>query len=110
MPGETRRFSFIFKSERAGIFSEPWEFRTHPLLLGGALLQVTLWGIAVYEDKLADFRGKLEVTEHVAGKLSFDLYMQIEDKGGSGQHAIFTVQLLLRVGFTECLYIFEQVC
>ncbi|XP_053850418.1 MYCBP-associated protein isoform X2 [Vidua macroura] len=60
LPGETRRFSFIFKSERAGIFCEPWEFRTHPLLLGGALLQVTLWGIAVYEDKFADFREKLE--------------------------------------------------
>ncbi|NXP18365.1 MYBPP protein, partial [Scytalopus superciliaris] len=60
LPGETRRFSFLFKSRKAGIFSEPWEFRTHPLLLGGALLQVTLWGIAVYEDKLADFREKLE--------------------------------------------------
>ncbi|XP_027547137.1 MYCBP-associated protein isoform X1 [Neopelma chrysocephalum] len=60
LPGETRRFSFLFKSRRAGIFSEPWEFRTHPLLLGGALLQVTLWGIAVYEDKLADFRENLE--------------------------------------------------
>ncbi|NXM06474.1 MYBPP protein, partial [Tyrannus savana] len=60
LPGETLRFSFLFKSRRAGIFSEPWEFRTHPLLLGGALLQVTLWGIAVYEDKLADFREKLE--------------------------------------------------
>ncbi|NWV35416.1 MYBPP protein, partial [Grantiella picta] len=60
LPGETRKFSFIFKSERAGVFSEPWEFRTHPLLLGGALLQVTLWGVAVYEDKLADFREKLE--------------------------------------------------
>lgn len=64
----------------------------------------------MYEDKLADFREKLEVTEHAAGKLSFELHMQIEDKGGSGQHAIFIVQLLLRVGFTECLYIFEQVC
>ncbi|KAM6050963.1 MYCBP-associated protein [Chlamydotis macqueenii] len=60
LPGETRKFSFLFKSERAGIFSESWEFRTHPLLLGGALLQVTLWGIAVYEDKLADLREKLE--------------------------------------------------
>ncbi|NXK32978.1 MYBPP protein, partial [Piprites chloris] len=60
LPGETLRFSFLFKSRRPGIFSEPWEFRTHPLLLGGALLQVTLWGIAVYEDKLADFREKLE--------------------------------------------------
>ncbi|XP_071672718.1 uncharacterized protein [Patagioenas fasciata] len=60
LPGETRQFVFIFKSESAGIFSESWEFRTHPLLLGGALLQVTLWGIAVYEDKLADLREKLE--------------------------------------------------
>ncbi|KAM6317620.1 MYCBP-associated protein [Podargus strigoides] len=60
LPGETRKFSFIFKSERPGIFSESWKFRTHPVLLGGALLQVTLWGIAVYEDKLADVREKLE--------------------------------------------------
>ncbi|XP_064323490.1 MYCBP-associated protein [Phalacrocorax carbo] len=60
LPGETREFFFLFKSQRAGIFSESWEFRTHPLLLGGALLQVTLWGIAVYEDKLADLREKLE--------------------------------------------------
>ncbi|XP_075375236.1 MYCBP-associated protein [Mycteria americana] len=60
LPGETKKFFFLFKSERAGIFSESWEFRTHPLLLGGALLQVTLWGIAVYEDKLADLREKLE--------------------------------------------------
>ncbi|XP_074463992.1 radical S-adenosyl methionine domain-containing protein 1, mitochondrial isoform X2 [Larus michahellis] len=60
LPRETRKFSFIFKSESAGIFSESWEFRTHPLLLGGALLQVTLWGIAVYEDIFADLREKLE--------------------------------------------------
>ncbi|NXN56979.1 MYBPP protein, partial [Rynchops niger] len=60
LPGETRKFSFIFKSASAGIFSESWEFRTHPLLLGGALLQVTLWGIAVYEDIFADLREKLE--------------------------------------------------
>ncbi|NWV67934.1 MYBPP protein, partial [Malurus elegans] len=60
VPGECRKFIFIFKSERAGVFSEPWEFRTHPQLLGGALLKVTLWGVAVYEDKLAGFREKLE--------------------------------------------------
>ncbi|NWU91495.1 MYBPP protein, partial [Upupa epops] len=60
LPGETRKFSFLFKSETAGIFSESWGFRTHPVLLGGALLQVTLWGIAVYEDKLADLRKQLE--------------------------------------------------
>uniref|UniRef100_A0A8C6YZ94 Radical S-adenosyl methionine domain containing 1 n=1 Tax=Nothoprocta perdicaria TaxID=30464 RepID=A0A8C6YZ94_NOTPE len=60
LPGETRKFLVLFKSEKAGIFSESWEFRTHPLLLGGALLQVSFWGIAVYEDKLADLREKLE--------------------------------------------------
>ncbi|NXJ88333.1 MYBPP protein, partial [Corythaixoides concolor] len=60
LPAESRKFSFLFKSERAGIFSESWEFRTHPVLLGGALLQVTLWGITVYEDKLADLREQLE--------------------------------------------------
>ncbi|XP_077184048.1 MYCBP-associated protein [Paroedura picta] len=60
LPGETRNFSFIFKSLNAGIFSETWEFGTHPVLLGGAVLQVTLWGIAVYEDKSAGLRNKLQ--------------------------------------------------
>lgn len=32
--------------------------------------------------------------------------MQIEDKGGSGQHGIFiVVELLLGVRFTECTYL-----
>ncbi|XP_014809352.1 PREDICTED: MYCBP-associated protein isoform X4 [Calidris pugnax] len=65
LPGETRTFSFIFKSERVGIFSEAWEFRTRPLLLGGALLQVTLWAIAVSEDVFADRREKPEVTKQI---------------------------------------------
>uniref|UniRef100_A0A8C3TB84 MYCBP associated protein n=1 Tax=Chelydra serpentina TaxID=8475 RepID=A0A8C3TB84_CHESE len=60
LPGETRNFSFFFKSGKAGIFSESWEFDTHPVLLGGAVLQVSLWGIAVYEDKLAGLRDELE--------------------------------------------------
>ncbi|XP_078242207.1 MYCBP-associated protein isoform X3 [Pogona vitticeps] len=60
LPGETRKFSFIFKSMNAGIFSESWEFGTHPILLGGALLQVTLWGIAIYEDISSEMRRELE--------------------------------------------------
>ncbi|XP_075759879.1 MYCBP-associated protein isoform X2 [Pelodiscus sinensis] len=60
LPGETRNFSFFFKSGKAGIFSESWEFCTHPMLLGGAALQVSLWGIAVYEDKFAGLRDELE--------------------------------------------------
>ncbi|XP_074870358.1 MYCBP-associated protein isoform X2 [Carettochelys insculpta] len=60
LPGETRNFSFFFKSGKAGVFSESWEFCTHPVLLGGAILQVSLRGIAVYEDKLAGLREELE--------------------------------------------------
>ncbi|XP_044275932.1 MYCBP-associated protein [Varanus komodoensis] len=60
LPGETRRFSFIFKSLNAGIFRESWEFGTHPMLLGGAALQVTLWGVALYEDISAKIRKELE--------------------------------------------------
>ncbi|KAH0629440.1 hypothetical protein JD844_011510 [Phrynosoma platyrhinos] len=60
LPGETKRFSFIFKSMNAGIFSESWEFGTHPVLLGGAVLQVTLWGVALYEDISSGIREELE--------------------------------------------------
>lgn len=62
LPGETRHFSFFFKSEKAGVFSESWEFGTCPELLGGALLKVSLWGIAVYQDKLAGLREEVKVT------------------------------------------------
>ncbi|XP_042310624.1 MYCBP-associated protein isoform X2 [Sceloporus undulatus] len=60
LPGETKRFFFIFKSMSAGIFSESWEFGTHPVLLGGAVLQVTLWGVALYEDISSGIREELE--------------------------------------------------
>ncbi|XP_074870361.1 MYCBP-associated protein isoform X5 [Carettochelys insculpta] len=63
LPGETRNFSFFFKSGKAGVFSESWEFCTHPVLLGGAILQVSLRGIAVYEDKLAGLREELEALQ-----------------------------------------------
>ncbi|XP_030317489.1 MYCBP-associated protein [Calypte anna] len=60
LPEQTRKFSILFKSETAGVFSEYWEFRTHPLLLGGALLQMLLCGLAEYVDKWADVREKLK--------------------------------------------------
>lgn len=65
LPGETIHFSFIFKSLSAGIFNESWEFSTHPELLGGAMLQVTLWGIALYEDTTVKLREDLEVTKPI---------------------------------------------
>ncbi|XP_062976305.1 MYCBP-associated protein [Elgaria multicarinata webbii] len=60
LPGETRKFTFIFKSLNAGIFKESWEFGTHPVLLGGATLEVTLWGVALYEDISAGLRKELQ--------------------------------------------------
>ncbi|KAM4691214.1 MYCBP-associated protein [Rhinophrynus dorsalis] len=60
LPGETQHFVFHFKSPSAGIFGENWEFCTHPVLMAGALLQVSLWGIALYEDKTAPLREALQ--------------------------------------------------
>ncbi|KAG8565025.1 hypothetical protein GDO81_012674, partial [Engystomops pustulosus] len=60
LPGEAQTFPFHFKSVTAGIFSESWEFCTHPVLLAGALIQVSLWGISLYEDKTAALREALQ--------------------------------------------------
>ncbi|KAM4662788.1 MYCBP-associated protein [Discoglossus pictus] len=60
LPGEIKNFPFYFKSPSPGIFSENWEFCTHPVLLAGALVQVSLWGIAIYEDKAAPIREALQ--------------------------------------------------
>ncbi|XP_074117845.1 MYCBP-associated protein isoform X2 [Sminthopsis crassicaudata] len=59
LPGETKDYIFFFKSPDAGIFREYWEFGTHPTLLGGALLQVTLRGVALSQDILKEERNAL---------------------------------------------------
>ncbi|XP_033618876.1 MYCBP-associated protein isoform X3 [Fukomys damarensis] len=60
LPGETKTFTFFFKSLNAGIFRESWEFRTHPTLLGGALLLVTLQAVSLTQDIFRDERKLLE--------------------------------------------------
>ncbi|XP_042341488.1 MYCBP-associated protein isoform X2 [Plectropomus leopardus] len=55
-PGETQQVEFIFKSEEPGIKTELWQLNTHPVLLQGASMQVTLRGVALYQDKTADQR------------------------------------------------------
>ncbi|XP_072502734.1 MYCBP-associated protein isoform X1 [Notamacropus eugenii] len=60
LPGETKEYIFFFKSSNAGIFRESWEFGTHPTLLGGALLQVTLRAVALSQDVLKPERKSLE--------------------------------------------------
>ena len=61
MPGETVKFPFVFKSPNAGVFTEQWEFQTHPVVCGGAALMVTLRGVALQEDKYMKQRSELEV-------------------------------------------------
>ncbi|XP_078012189.1 MYCBP-associated protein [Phascolarctos cinereus] len=60
LPGETKEYIFFFKSSNSGIFRESWEFGTHPKLLGGALLQVTLRAVALSQDVLKEERKSLE--------------------------------------------------
>uniref|UniRef100_A0A8D2GMD8 MYCBP associated protein n=1 Tax=Theropithecus gelada TaxID=9565 RepID=A0A8D2GMD8_THEGE len=68
LPGETKTFTFFFKSLTAGIFREFWEFRTHPTLLGGAVLQVNLHAVSLTQDVFEDERKVLEskLTAHEA--------------------------------------------
>uniref|UniRef100_A0A3Q3IYH3 Uncharacterized protein n=1 Tax=Monopterus albus TaxID=43700 RepID=A0A3Q3IYH3_MONAL len=61
LPGDTLRVEFMFKSEEPGIKTELWQLNTHPVLLQGASLQVTLKGVALYEDNTADQRRFIEM-------------------------------------------------
>ncbi|XP_061535259.1 MYCBP-associated protein [Phycodurus eques] len=59
-PGETQQVEFIFKSARPGILTERWQLNTHPLLLQGASIQVTLKGVSHLQDKTARQRQFIE--------------------------------------------------
>ncbi|XP_073739852.1 MYCBP-associated protein isoform X4 [Callorhinus ursinus] len=60
LPGETKTFTFFFKSLHAGIFREYWEFGTHPTLLGGAPLQVNLYAVSLTQDIFREERKLLK--------------------------------------------------
>uniref|UniRef100_A0A7N5KG60 MYCBP associated protein n=1 Tax=Ailuropoda melanoleuca TaxID=9646 RepID=A0A7N5KG60_AILME len=60
LPGETKTFTFFFKSLQAGIFREYWEFGTHPTLLGGAPLQVNLYAVSLTQDIFREERKLLK--------------------------------------------------
>ncbi|XP_061686746.1 MYCBP-associated protein [Syngnathoides biaculeatus] len=59
-PGETQQVEFIFKSAKPGIRTEQWQLNTHPLLLKGASIQVTLKGVSQLQDKTARQRQFIE--------------------------------------------------
>jgi len=56
------KFPFVFKSSNSGIFSEQWEFHTHPVVCGGATLLVTLRAVALKQDKFEKQREDVEVS------------------------------------------------
>ncbi|XP_039083673.1 MYCBP-associated protein isoform X2 [Hyaena hyaena] len=62
LPGETKTFTFSFKSLNAGMFRECWVFGTHPTLLGGALLQVNLHAVSLTQDIFKEERKLLKDT------------------------------------------------
>ncbi|XP_026158941.1 MYCBP-associated protein isoform X2 [Mastacembelus armatus] len=61
LPGDTQQVELIFKSEDSGIKTEIWKLNTHPVLLQGASMQVTLKAVAIYPDKTADQKHLLEL-------------------------------------------------
>lgn len=65
LPGDTERILFTFKTVSPGIMTEVWKLNTHPVLTGGATLQVTLKGMALYLDKTKEQRLAMEVCEFV---------------------------------------------
>uniref|UniRef100_A0A2K5MCQ5 MYCBP associated protein n=1 Tax=Cercocebus atys TaxID=9531 RepID=A0A2K5MCQ5_CERAT len=79
LPGETKTFTFFFKSLTAGIFREFWEFRTHPTLLGGAVLQVNLHAVSLTQDVFEDEREVLEskLTAHEAVTIVHEVLQEV---------------------------------
>uniref|UniRef100_A0A8C9ILG3 MYCBP associated protein n=1 Tax=Piliocolobus tephrosceles TaxID=591936 RepID=A0A8C9ILG3_9PRIM len=79
LPGETKTFTFFFKSLTAGIFRECWEFRTHPTLLGGAVLQVNLHAVSLTQDVFEDERKVLEskLTAHEAVTIVHEVLQEV---------------------------------
>ncbi|XP_016304284.1 MYCBP-associated protein [Sinocyclocheilus anshuiensis] len=79
LPGCTKHISFIFKSASAGIMTEAWRLHTHPVLMGGASLRVTLRGVALEQDNSAQQRAALEkeleqkVSVSLCGRIVRDL-------------------------------------
>ena len=61
LPGQARKVEFSFRSYTPGIQTELWRLNTHPLLLQGANIQVTLRGVALDQDRNAEFVQYIEV-------------------------------------------------
>ncbi|KAM3623886.1 uncharacterized protein V6R79_016709 [Siganus canaliculatus] len=54
LPGETQQMEVLFKSNEPGIRTELWRLNTHPVLLQGASVQLTLRGLALKRNNLGN--------------------------------------------------------
>eukprot|EP01105_Mastigella_eilhardi_P008149 TRINITY_DN199_c0_g1_i7.p1 TRINITY_DN199_c0_g1~~TRINITY_DN199_c0_g1_i7.p1 ORF type:complete len:1183 (+),score=296.95 TRINITY_DN199_c0_g1_i7:31-3549(+) len=63
LPGDSKTFTFMFKSPTHGIYSVSWEFETTPKLAEGAVT-VTVKGVALDEDLNEEARNAIEQQLH----------------------------------------------
>lgn len=61
LPGDTQQIDLVFKSLTPGLHTESWQLETRPRLLQSASVQVTLMGLALYQDRTVELRRHLEV-------------------------------------------------
>ena len=61
LPGQSLNLPFLFKSECAGVFTQQFQLRTRPVLMGGSAMFVTLRGVALQVDAYEKRRYELEV-------------------------------------------------
>lgn len=61
LPGQSFSFPFMFKSAKAGIFTEKWLLCTGPMLAGGRPICIVLKGIACQEDQYEKQRMEIDV-------------------------------------------------
>ncbi|KAK9539830.1 hypothetical protein VZT92_002322 [Zoarces viviparus] len=83
-PGVTRRVEIMFQSERPGVQTELWQLNTHPLLLQGASMQVTLRGVALYQDKTA--AQKLFIETKLEDRVTEEMCLSIVNEMLLGVH------------------------
>ncbi|XP_062886788.1 MYCBP-associated protein isoform X1 [Mobula hypostoma] len=99
LPGETINLPFTFKSPNAGIFTDLWEFCTHPVLLAGASLQVALWGVAVFADRNEGARQQLQ--QELEEKEKIAIVEHVLDEVVAGVHTPQRSQSPLGISLTE---------
>lgn len=86
LPGQFFSFPFMFKSAKAGIFSEKWLLCTGPLLAGGRPICISLKGTACQEDQHKEQRMKIDVRMYIPFKFHdyIDHYVdEVEQQAGN---------------------------